>query len=319
MRRAGCALLMVLLPAAAWAAGPIVVRLKPVSVIDGERLLLGQLAAIENAPPPLERYLAGLDLGNAPAPGKRQKLKASHVQLRLKQQPLEAGAIVVAGPPLVDVVGRGRVIEGAEAAALVIRHIRETTGWTEEQARVRAVRMPANLYLPPGEIELRIDRVSGDDYGVTLFLLTAWQDNFEVGRLPVSVSIQRTMQAVAAARALAAGETLTAADLTLVPRTITQRADERRYFEDTASLLGQKTRRAVAAGQPLAADMVDNPPLVKRGDSVRVQLVRGGGLAVTTRGIAGEHGRLGQEISVRTDNGKTLRGELRERDLVVVR
>lgn len=297
---------------------PVVIRLAPESKVSGERVRLGQVATIENATGPMALALADVDLGNAPGPGKAYRLKKSHVRMRVLQQDLGVPYVQLAGPSVVQIEGEGTVIAGEDLVERVIGHVRDTTGWGEKEARIRAVRKPPDLHLPPGDVDLEISRLSGDDYGMTLFVVTAWKDGFEVGRVPVNLSIVRAKDVVVAARTIPAGTVLRQRDLVLKRRSITQKHDETRYVTDPALLIGLRTRRAVADGLPLLLDMVDNPPVIRRGEPVRVQIARGA-ISVTVRGTARDGGRLGDRVRVQTEQGTELAGVLVERDLVEVR
>lgn len=296
---------------------PVVIRVAPVSVVDGERITLGEVAAIENAEPALARYLAGLDLGNAPAPGKRHRLKTSHIRLLVLQQNLGLDDFSVAGPPIVEVRAEGTIIAGDTLVDTVIAYVRASTGWSEDEARIRALRRPYDLYLPPGPVDLEIEQVSGDAYGMTLYVIVAWQDGFEVGRVPISLEIRRSREVVVAMTQLEPGATVSEGDVSLARRTISSEYDEQRYLDDPSAVVGQRVRRRVRESSPIAVNMIETPPVVQRGEPVAIRMERGG-ISVTTHGVAREPGRVGEEIAVETASGSSLRGELVERGVVVV-
>ena len=61
--------------------------------------------------------------------------------------------------------------------------------------------------------------------------------------------------------------------------------------------VGKKAVRAIQAGQPIAAQMVEDPPAVKKGSRVLVR-ARNDQIHVTTHGKVMEDGRLGDEVRV---------------------
>jgi flagella basal body P-ring formation protein FlgA len=74
---------------------------------------------------------------------------------------------------------------------------------------------------------------------------------------------------------------------------------------DPGAVLGKRTRRAVGAQIPLRADLVELPPLVKRGDLV-VIVAESNGLKITTLGQVKKRGRLGERIPVVNMDSKKI-------------
>jgi flagella basal body P-ring formation protein FlgA len=74
---------------------------------------------------------------------------------------------------------------------------------------------------------------------------------------------------------------------------------------DPEMILGKRTRRAIGAKTPLRANLVEFPPLVKRGDVV-VIIVETGGLKITALGQVKKKGRLGESIPVINYDSKKI-------------
>lgn len=79
---------------------------------------------------------------------------------------------------------------------------------------------------------------------------------------------------------------------------------------DATQAIGHPARVAVAAGQVLTRDMLRIPPVVKRGDQVRV-ISEGSGFQVTNQGRALNDAGEGQVVRVRLTSGKVLTGSAR--------
>lgn len=79
---------------------------------------------------------------------------------------------------------------------------------------------------------------------------------------------------------------------------------------DATQAIGHPARVAVAAGRPLTRDMLRVPPVVKRGDPVRV-VSEGGGFRVANQGRALNDAGEGQVVRVRLPSGKVLSGTAR--------
>jgi flagella basal body P-ring formation protein FlgA len=121
--------------------------------------------------------------------------------------------------------------------------------------------------------------------------------------LPVTVKIWA--QAVVAAAPLAAGTELTARNLMLAEVDIAAAASP--TFERADLIVGRRLASALAAGVALRADMLRAHQWFAAGDPVSV-IARGDGFAVSGAGEALGPGLEGQNVRVRTDNGRIVVG-----------
>jgi len=91
------------------------------------------------------------------------------------------------------------------------------------------------------------------------------------------------------------------------------------YFSDISAVSGMLSKRTLRQGTPVTPDMVDLPDLVKRGQPLKIRLVRPG-IQVEIQGEALARGHLGEQIRVRnTQSGATLFAEVIGDGLVQVR
>jgi len=112
--------------------------------------------------------------------------------------------------------------------------------------------------------------------------------------LYVSVTVTQRVEVVVAARPIAAGQAVGAADLAMQAEDVSAYAG-RRVFYDVADVLGADPVMNVPAGMILTQDIVQTPVLVKAGQTVAVD-VRSGGVDLSINAVADESGRLGDEV-----------------------
>ena len=74
---------------------------------------------------------------------------------------------------------------------------------------------------------------------------------------------------------------------------------------DPEAVLGKRTKRAIGAKTALRADLIEFPPLVKRGDIV-VIIAESKGLKITALGQVKKKGRLGESIPVMNYDSKKV-------------
>lgn len=129
----------------------------------------------------------------------------------------------------------------------------------------------------------------------------------------VPITLAPLATVTVAARALAPGEILTAADL----RRETRAVSAGRTTPDRDALIGATVTTAVAADAPVPAAAVAMPPPVARGTEVRV-IVRAGAVTATARGTLDRAARPGQPVSVHLASRGVVRGVLTDAGTVTV-
>jgi flagella basal body P-ring formation protein FlgA len=126
--------------------------------------------------------------------------------------------------------------------------------------------------------------------------------------LYVSVAVRITGSYVAAARTLAAGQILSASDVTVVQGDLTLSAAP--LVSDVSDTLGKTLSAPVAAGQPLRADALRLTPAILQGQTVKL-VSQGPGFRVSAEGKAIANAAVGQVAHVRTASGQTVSGVAR--------
>ena len=121
--------------------------------------------------------------------------------------------------------------------------------------------------------------------------------------LPVNISV--TGNYLVTARPLTAGQVLQASDL------LTMRGDlaslPSGVVTEVASAIGKSLKNSLAAGQPLRAEILLAPLLVKQGQSVKL-IARGDGFTVSSEGKALNNASAGQVVQIRVASGQIISG-----------
>lgn len=132
----------------------------------------------------------------------------------------------------------------------------------------------------------------------------------------VPVQVRVDAQLLVAARPLAAGRVIDAADLATRTGDLAQLPAN--TLTDPAQALGRSVRAGLAAGSLLRADHLRAPQAVLQGQGVKV-LAHGPGFDVSTEGRALNGAAAGQVTQVRTAAGRTLSGLARADGAVEIR
>lgn len=122
---------------------------------------------------------------------------------------------------------------------------------------------------------------------------------------PVKITGQlvETVEVVVPRRAIARGETLTAADIAVERRPRDSQNGE--PLSDPKAAIDKAAKRALVAGMPLRSSDVERQEIVGRGDLVTI-VYETPGLVLTMRGKAGEAGAMGDVISVTNPQSKRV-------------
>jgi len=121
----------------------------------------------------------------------------------------------------------------------------------------------------------------------------------------VPAQIAVTGNYVTTTRAVGAGQTLKASDLTTLSGDLSNLPTG--VITDTASAIGKTLRNSLGAGQALRSDQLLAPLVIRQGQTVRV-ISKGPGFAVTGEGKAINNAAEGQTAQVRMNSGQTVSG-----------
>ncbi len=112
--------------------------------------------------------------------------------------------------------------------------------------------------------------------------------------IPATVSIKR--EVVVSLHPLTRKQVVSANDLTLAMQDITLLNGD--FMTDVDESNGMVIRRAIDAGSTITRDMLEQPEVIRKGDSVSIT-AGNSQIQVSSSGTAMENGRIGEQISVK--------------------
>lgn len=121
----------------------------------------------------------------------------------------------------------------------------------------------------------------------------------------VPVQINVSGQYVTTARPLSAGQPIQAGDLVTLSGDLANLPAG--IVTDPASAVGKTLKNSLAAGQPLRADQLLAPLVIRQGQSVKL-ISKGPGFAVSGEGKAINNAAEGQVAQIRMPSGQTVSG-----------
>ena len=121
----------------------------------------------------------------------------------------------------------------------------------------------------------------------------------------VPVQITVTANYLSASKPLSQGQILSVSDLQTLSGDLATLPNG--ILTEANQAIGKSLRNSVGAGQPLRADMLSAPLVIKQGQAVKL-ITRGQGFSATGDGIALSNAAEGQTVQVRTANGAAISG-----------
>ena len=177
-------------------------------------------------------------------------------------------------------------------------------GRLDPRLRLAACGGKLEAFLPPGAQGMGQTTV-----GVRCTSLGGWSLY-----VPARVIVQG--QVLVTTRPLARGELLTEDHVRLVERDLANLP--RGYFDAPELVLGQQTRRHLAADTVLNPQLVEAPRLVRRGEEVTL-IADSNGFAIRSRGQALADGSAGEVVRVRSrDSRRIVEGRVQAAGVVKV-
>jgi flagella basal body P-ring formation protein FlgA len=192
-----------------------------------------------------------------------------------------------------------RAIEPAWVQARLEEALRRSMPWPLEAAALADWDLPPPFAVPPGATRLLVHFRPGEDF---LGRVTAELEFLDLGdaaarrvRRAASVEVAVRLPVVVMRGAARRGDVLAAGALALETRDLRQMPTG--VLTETATAVGQRLARNLAAGQVLTRAALDLEPVVERGQNVLVE-AGADGLEVRLDARALERGAPGQWIAL---------------------
>jgi len=286
------------------AAAATRVQVSAMAQIDGEQILLGDIARIEGHDPLLSQQIGDIVIGRSPLPGKRREIDASAVRQCLKQNRIDPDQLVLQIPSRIVVERSFIEIDQKKVKALVSDYIAQNLINNLSDARIKDIQVSDDLILPGGRITYTVQAPRHD----TLAGKVPFTVNFDVNgkfykRVWASATIEIFTNVVVTKKPLGRHKPISEDDIEMQRMDLAQLPSD--VITDPEVVLGQRTRRAIGSHTALRPNLVEFPPLVKRGDVV-VILAETGGLKITTVGQVKKKGRRGERIPVMNFDSKKV-------------
>jgi flagella basal body P-ring formation protein FlgA len=291
-------------PAALEAGQAATIRVYERTEIEGSEVMLGQIAEIEGSDPRWVQHLKNIVIGRAPLPGKTRQYDQRYLEMRLKMHHVDLSAVVLEVPQLVEVVRSHLMVHDKEIKQIVSEFILRNISHDNKTVRIKEIRVPQRVILPKGRIAYQVAAPRRPQLmGKCSFTIDFSVNGHVEEKVWATATIEIRGPVVVTRKPLGRYKPITEDDIELQTMDLSDLSGD--VITDPAVVLGKRMRRAVGAQIPLRADLIELPPLVKRGDLVMI-VAESNGLKITTLGEVKKKGRLGERIPVANMDSKKI-------------
>ena len=296
------------------ASAGISIELAATSRVDTERISLAQISEIR-APDFLAGEIGKMDMGYAPKPGEIMKFDKDRLLSKIYSNSLVSRDAPVSGPDLIYVKRSSQSVSEETVRAAFRKYAASET--RAEDFKLRNFHVRGFEAYPGGELRIVFDQsrrfepggrfstragvhVNGKE--VDTLLLKGWIDVYET---------------LVCAKAPVKRKTVIQPEDLEVKRVNTS-GMRGSYADSVEKVAGMISKSRINDGDFIRLDRLENPPLVKRGEVVKL-IASKGNLRIVTSGISKEDGS--SDASVRVENlrsGRIVRGIVKGRSRVEV-
>ena len=274
--------------------------------VNGDVIYLGQITEIEGDDPVLVQRIKKTVISSAPLPGKSRQLNENYILLRLKQEKIDLSQVRLEASKGIEVT-RGFVeIAKADIKRAVSDYLKANMPWDREKVKIRDVRVTDSVILPKGKVTYSIEPLKNTDFKGSVPLPVYFKvDGRFQKRILVTADIDVMAEVVVAKRPLRRNKEITEDDIEMRLKNLAELPSN--IILDPEEVLGKRAKINISPNKVLRPDLIEFPPLVKRGDVV-VILAESSGLRITALGTVEEReGRRGERIKIENiDSKKSL-------------
>jgi flagellar basal body P-ring formation protein FlgA len=293
------------------------IEVKQNASVKGENIRLGDVAQFSPSSDSRVAQLSLIEISASPLPG--MDFMVSKDLLIYKINPFISGNkdILIKLPENLSVHRDAQIITSDSIKEIFVDYIKDNTEWSEDQMRFEDITTPGSVALPQGDMQWTVQGKSGNDLIGNVALTVEFSvDEKIVKKILVSGRVSVVRETVKAVRKIERGRIISAEDLTTTrENTLHFRKDSIINKED---VVGKRALRTIQADQTIQTNMLENSPMVKKGDKVIIK-AENSQFRITTAGEALQDGRSGDQVEVlNLQSGGKVFGTVRGSGLVEV-
>ncbi|MCD6320203.1 MAG: flagellar basal body P-ring formation protein FlgA [Candidatus Desulfofervidaceae bacterium] len=282
---------LVLIPLALYSA-PCVIRIPAKVKVKTAMVRLGDIVENVDVLPPKWKEVV---LGNIAIPGATLEISKDYLRARLQQSGIPLVNYVLEMPATVKITRDYVCIPKKEIEKIARRCILERVPW-KKGVQIEQIKAQSDLTLPPGHLSFQcLSPSQGNFIGSYSLPIVFFVDGNSVAKTWVIAKVKARVPVVVVAHPLMRGNVIGEKDVKVERREFL--SIPAGIFSDVREVVGKKARRTMRVGEVVTQRMIEEVPLIKRGDRVAI-VAESPVLKVVAAGQAKENGCKGELIKV---------------------
>ena len=295
------------------------IEIKDKVTLPEKQIILGDIAYVSCNNPSLLERINNILIGNTPWPGNSRKIERDILSARLVDEGIDLKEVSYGSTTSALVSVESITISGEYILKKAQEYLLSKLFQPEREIIIESDRPPKDKLLPASEGIIRLEVSQTDankDRGNVQLVVRILINEKLYVKVPVFFNIRVYEDIVTSNRKIDRNSILTLDNLVINRVETTKLAGL--TFANIEDLLGKRVIRALSPNAPITAEIVDNPPAIKKGDFIKI-FVQTGNLHVVTKGVAKEDGYLGKIIRIKNiDSNKELYGKVEDSSSVKI-
>ena len=295
------------------------IEIKDKVTLPEKQIVLGDIACVSCNNPSLLESINNISVGNTPWPGNIRKIEKDTLTARFIDEGVDFKEITYGSTTSSLISVDSITITGEEILRKAKEYLLSKLSRPESEIIIESDRPPMDKLLPAngGDIRWEISQIDANkDRGNVQLIVRISIDEKQYLKMPVFFTIRTYEDIVIPNKKINRHDILAMDDLVIKRMETTKLAGV--TFDNIEDLIGKRAIRPILPNIPITAEMIDNPPLIRKGDFVKVS-VQSGNLHVVTKGVAKEDGYWGKVIRIKNiDSNKELYGKVEDSTTVKI-
>jgi flagella basal body P-ring formation protein FlgA len=273
------------------------------SEVNRDEICLEDISRVTGDDPGLVRRLRGIEIGRSPLPGKSRRIDGAHILVRLKQFGIDVSQVGLNVPDNAQVVRGVARVPKERVEEVVLAYIRQALPVKNVTVRIKEIQFKNDAILPKGVVTFKVEPPGNRDLsGKVPLAVSIYVGGKLEKKIWAVADIEVLKKVIVAKRPLGRHREITEDDIEVEEMNVAKLPSN--SLTDYGDILGKRTRKAIDVRAVLRSDMIEFPPLVKRGDVVMV-LAESAAMRITALGVVKEReGREGERILVENLDSK---------------
>ncbi len=278
-----------------------VVKVPERAKVNSKLISLGEIADIKGEDSQLVEALKSIILGRAPQPGEMREISTHYIGMKIRQNNIDPTTLTLVLPEKIEVLRESIEISPKEIEKIIKQFIHKKMPWDSKQVTIK-ISPAKGIVLAAGEITYEVVPRKREDYlGVTNLSVIFMVNGRVEKKLWVNAHIDVSKEIVVSNHLLRRHYTITEGDIRLEKMNLAELSAN--VVTDPLEVIGKRTKRVIDPNLPIKLNILEVPPLVRRGDLVTI-VAESDTLKITTQGIVSENGCKGEMVRVINTNSR---------------